>query len=380
MPILSVKEFLDTSKMLGSQEYQLRLDVNLINSIDALEAIRLLKDKGQKPGNPNKVYVWQDNIIPPNSPKVSKEQQQLAEFAKDYNVNYLYGAGMSTHLLLNNYVSSGQAVASMNRDIFQVGAKGVLGICLGANEFAAALSQGWIKIAKQRFFTVALQGTLAAGTDMRDAARNLLNILKNKVDNTTILVFRDCSHKLSLENKMILCCWMKKINVLSALFIENEGFDPEYVFSLASSKSSFAGKDNTDIRELPEQKVSAVFIGGVCGGFLKDIAMTAEAFETAKVAYGVRLTVAPATADIYTKAANHGYLTAIIEAGGLVINQCGTPQVQGKISPEEILVSNDIYNAPSYAGTDCGQIYLSSTAQAIKAALTGKVGGDNYAD
>ena len=244
-----------------------------------------------------------------------------------------------------------------------------------AKAFAEALAEGWVKISKQLVYSVALQGTLPQYADIRDAARNLVSILKNKVDNATILVFRDCSKKLSLEDRMILCCWMKKLNVLSALFTENIFFEPECVFSLAASKSSFAGKENTDIRDLPEQKVSAVFIGGVCGGFLKDIAMTAEACKNNKVAYGVRLTVAPATADIYIKAASHGYLSAIIEAGGLVINQCGTPQVQGKISSREILVSNDVYNTTDYAGTGCGQIYLASTEYAVKAALTGKVGG-----
>ena len=69
-----------------------------------------------------------------------------------------------------------------------------------------------------------------------------------------------------------------------------------------------------------------------------------------KFAYGLRLIVAPADADTYIKAATAGYLTDVLEAGGLVINHCGSPEVQGRIGKTEVMVSNDLENKPGYAG------------------------------
>ena len=88
----------------------------------------------------------------------------------------------------------------------------------------------------------------------------------------------------------------------------------------------------------------------------------------------MRLIVAPADADTYIKAATAGYLTDVLEAGGLVINHCGSPEVQGRIGKTEVMVSNDLENKPGYAGFETSKTYLTSTKAAVEAALLGTLG------
>lgn len=92
------------------------------------------------------------------------------------------------------------------------------------------------------------------------------------------------------------------------------------------------------------------------------------------IAYGRRLVVAPADAETYVKAADAGYITDIMEAGGVVINHCGNPKVMGRIGKQETMVSNDLENAPEYAGFDTSRVYITSTEAAVEAALSGSIG------
>mgnify|MGYP000627021950 FL=1 len=128
-------------------------------------------------------------------------------------------------------------------------------------------------------------------------------------------------------------------------------------------------KEFAALEELPVTDVKSVFIGGTTGGNLKDLETVSSMLKGRKIAYGLRLVVAPSDADTYIKAATAGYITDILEAGGIVINHCGNPEVQGRIGKTEVMVSNDLENKPGYAGFDTSKTYLTSTKAAVEAAF-----------
>lgn len=82
------------------------------------------------------------------------------------------------------------------------------------------------------------------------------------------------------------------------------------------------GKEISQKGRIP---ISAVFIGGAQGGFLEDIRHAADIIRGEHVSDGVRLSVAPATAEVYKKAADLGYIKDIMDAGGIFLNQCADP-------------------------------------------------------
>lgn len=63
-----------------------------------------------------------------------------------------------------------------------------------------------------------------------------------------------------------------------------------------------------------------------------------------------------------------------MDAGGLVLNQCADPEIQGRVGMGETMVSNDWKNMPGYAGYEDSQTILTDTTTAIQAALTGQIG------
>ena len=158
-----------------------------------------------------------------------------------------------------------------------------------------------------------------------------------------------------------------------------EGLDAEKEVHVSLRQEALAALKNSfdhivAVREMEPEKVNVVFIGGSTGGTFEKIERLAQAVKGKKIAYGLRLTVSPASIDVYSRLAENGYIGDIVDAGGLVLNQCADPEIQGRIGTGETMVSNDWKNQPGYAGYADSQTILTDTTTAIQAALSGQIG------
>lgn len=313
---------------------------------------------------PEKVLVRIDHKVPPNAPEESLRQRQLMEAAKRQGLSFAYGRGMAIHEAASR-VQAGDVVLACDPDVLMVGAKGALGLCVSREEMAKALaSDAWIA-RESRLLRISFVGEMASDVDARDVGRMFISRLAGCVTADSVLVF--CGGDFSLEERMILCGMMQKLGVRSALFQAFSGAG-ERVIDLAEARPSLLLPDGRVTEERLSCGVQAVFVGGAYGGFLKDMKILAEMLKGKRIARGVRLSVAPASAQVYEEAASLGYLAAIMEAGGLVLSQCATPDYEARIGAAERMISNDIHNEAGYAG---GEVFLSSTRAAAEAALSG---------
>lgn len=317
---------------------------------------------------PEKVLVRIDHKVPPNAPEESLLQRQLMEAAKRQGLSFAYGRGMAAHEAASR-AQAGDVVLACDPDVLMVGAKGALGLCVSQEEMAKALaSDAWIA-RESRPLRISFVGEMASDVDARDVGRMLISRLAGRVTADTVLVF--CGGDFSLEERMILCGMMQKLGVRSALFRAFSGAG-ERVIDLAEVRPSLLLPDGRVTEGRLSCGVQAVFVGGAYGGFLKDMEILAKALRGKRIARGVRLSVAPASAEVYEEAASLGYLAAIMEAGGLVLSQCATPDYEARIGEAERMISNDIHNEAGYAG---GEVFLSSTRAAAEAALSGMPDG-----
>ena len=318
--------------------------------------------------SPEKVLVRIDHKVPPNAPEESLLQRQLMEAAKRQGLSFAYGRGMAAHEAASR-VQAGDVVLACDPDVLMVGAKGALGLCVSREEMAKALaSDAWIA-RESRPLRISFVGEMASDVDARDVGRMLISRLAGRVTTDSVLVF--CGGDFSLEERMILCGMMQKLGVRSALFRAFSGAG-ERVIDLAEVRPSLLLPDGRVTEGRLSCGVQAVFVGGAYGGFLKDMEILAKALRGKRIARGVRLSVAPASAEVYEEAASLGYLAAIMEAGGLVLSQCATPDYEARIGEAERMISNDIHNEAGYAG---GEVFLSSTRAQAEAALTGMLDG-----
>lgn len=376
-----IETIMDEKKYEEAGVGQVMVDYCVVNDGKALEAVRLLEESGRGVKNADRVLIIQDRVIPPNTPEISAAQHKLMDFAEKYSLPYHYGSGMTAQLLTEQYVKSGDVVVGCERNIMMIGAVGALGICLGPAKMAQAMAYGKCEIVKPAYRLVNVTGTLNDSVTAKDAGFSLLKQLQGDNQENNILVLTGTGlETLTLQDKMVLCGLMEKTGAYSALIDETApGIVSSYQLNLTEVELMTACPGGCSVIEpaasIPVEAVRVVFVGGTYGGSLEDIRLLADQIRGRKIAYELRLVVAPATAKIYIQAANAGYIRDIMEAGGLVINQCGSADVQARIGRQETMVSNDIYNGKGYAGFDSSRIYLASTTTAAICALSGRIGG-----
>ena len=344
----------------------------VISGDRAVEVIRQLETLGKPLAYPEKVRIIVDRAVPPHSPEVSLAQRELMDFAKKHSISFSYGRGMAFPLLAQECRQE-ELVLGCDSDVFMAGGLGAIALCLSPEMMAQALTEKEWKVEAGRLLEIEVTGRLPADVSVSDAARAFLAKWKGQYPAGVSLALIDRGAEISKEEWMVLCGAMQKLPIQTVARVSGDWQGTAAgVLNLSLVKPSFDVGQGHVVEEMPPQQVQAVFIGGAYGGSLADIKIAAERLRNQKTAPGVRLSVAPATAEIYAKAAEAGYLSAIMEAGGLVLNQCAVPREQGKIDVGEVLISNDIHNEMNYAG-EGGLVYLASTERAVQAALIGKI-------
>lgn len=357
-------------------EKTLDVKVDLCVLEDIEDGERMLQ-KGRNKEVPAIVVV--DQVVPPNSQAVSGLHKSLMTAADREEIPLFYGRGMSPYIVCGQYAKAGQVIAGCTPQITSVGAAGAYGICVTPNEMAALLSGECLKREEPGICRILLKGKLEGTAEAKDLALEMVKVIGSGGGKGKILkIFGAGAMELSLEERITICDVLQKTEGVPVFEPGIQEQEADLKFDLSSVVPQVVLPDSYETivpaSSLPYVKVKCVFIGGTAGGGLKSLALAAHMLKGRKVAYGVRLVAAPATAEIYVEAASKGYITDIMEAGGLVINQCGNPEVQGRVGKDEVMVSNDVENRKGYAGFDTSKTYISDTRTAVQAALSGEMG------
>lgn len=345
------------------------------------ELAQVFLNSEKKPAVATVVVV--DQTVPPNSPEVSSLHKALREKAEEEKIPFYYGKGMCGKLLADGILKPGQRAVTCDKAAGAAGAIGAQVTCADEIQLKQVLETGELLLEEPENGalkeTVKLTGKLPEGLSAKDLALNLVKELGTEnVVGKLVTLTGDALEDMDLSEKMVLCGVLEKAGA-TAVTVENAGeekadveFDAAQTKELAALPGGY--KEFAVLEKLPVTAVKSVFVGGTTGGNLKDLETVSSMLKGRKIAYGLRLVVAPSDADTYIKAATAGYITDILEAGGIVINHCGNPEVQGRIGKTEVMVSNDLENKPGYAGFETSKTYLTSTKVAVEAALLGTLG------
>jgi 3-isopropylmalate/(R)-2-methylmalate dehydratase large subunit len=344
---------------------------SILNNKIAVEAIDSFEEQGLSLAAPHEVLVIQDKHIPPESPEGSVIQQKLARFALKHGTPYTYGQGMACHLCMTEYAEEGDVIFSCGRDIPMLGGIGALGLTISAEQMVRQMTDGVLAITPH-VYHVKLEGKLPPSANIRDLGEMLVQALRDSVDKETIIAFRDVNQNLSIQDRMILCGWMQKLGVMSSVIVSNMP-NTDYTIDMSNIMPHYHPGETDLTGSYTDYPIHAVFIGGAYGGFIEDIRTAAQLLKGRHVAFGMRFAVSPATADVYLEAIEKGYISTILEAGGIVLNQCALPESNARISSGEVMITNDIHNEKGYAGPDDSLIISASTYQAVMAGMTGKL-------
>lgn len=125
------------------------------------------------------------------------------------------------------------------------------------------------------------------------------------------------------------------------------------------------------------ERVDIAYIGACTGAKLDDLRMAAQLFRGGrKAAAGVRLLVAPASAEDQRKALDEGVLQVLLEAGGeLLPNACGACAGYGAhtFAPDTTAISTTARNFTGRMGAASSRVFLGSPYTVAASAITGRI-------
>ncbi len=131
-----------------------------------------------------------------------------------------------------------------------------------------------------------------------------------------------------------------------------------------------------DAAHFADVRIDQAYIGACVGAKLNDLRMAARVLEGRKVADGVRLLVAPASAETYARAAREGIITALTEAGALMLpSGCGACAGLGAgvLAKGETCISTTNRNFRGRMGDAGSAVYLASPYTVAASAIAGRI-------
>jgi 3-isopropylmalate/(R)-2-methylmalate dehydratase large subunit len=122
--------------------------------------------------------------------------------------------------------------------------------------------------------------------------------------------------------------------------------------------------------------IDQAYIGACVGAKLEDLHMAARVLQGRKVAAGVRLMVAPASAATTRKAAADGTLATLTEAGAILLpTGCGACAGYGAgvLADGEVCISSTNRNFKGRMGHMNSEVYLGSPYTVAASAVAGRI-------
>lgn len=136
------------------------------------------------------------------------------------------------------------------------------------------------------------------------------------------------------------------------------------------SPANAAGVD-----EYPPTAIQAAYIGACTGAKLEDLRAAAQVLRGRRVATGVSLMVAPASARDQRQAEQEGVMASLVQSGATVLpTSCGACSGYGGSIPEGAnVISTTARNFKGRMGADTAQVYLASPYTVAASALAGRI-------
>jgi 3-isopropylmalate/(R)-2-methylmalate dehydratase large subunit len=128
-----------------------------------------------------------------------------------------------------------------------------------------------------------------------------------------------------------------------------------------------------DVRNTP---IGRAYIGACTGAKYADLAMAAEVLDGRRVAPGVILQVAPASAGALARAMADGTAQTLVAAGAQLLSTgCGAcPGLgSGVLGPGEVCISTTSRNTRGRMGSPESKVYLGSAYTVAASAVAGEV-------
>ncbi|MDD5772506.1 MAG: 3-isopropylmalate dehydratase large subunit [bacterium] len=356
--------------------------------------------------NPKKIALVIDHSSPSPNLGVSAIHKKMRDFANEYGITlYDIGCGVCHQLLPEKgHVVPGDLVIGADSHTCSYGAINVFSTGMGSTDVAVGIisGQNWFRVPETVKFI--FKNQLKKGVYSKDMA---LFIARHAgADGLTYMAAEytgSAIDKLSVEARFTICNMAIEIGAKAGI-MEADAKAIKWVQSRTNKKFTPVKADKdavyADVREYDAAKIvpqvakpHAVdnvvdaadvkhieiqqgLIGTCTNGRLEDLEIAVSILKGKKIKKGLRLIIAPASAEVFIQAMKKGLVQTLMESGAAFVTPGCGPCVgthNGVPSDGERVISTANRNFKGRMGNPNSEIYLASPATVAASMLTGKI-------
>jgi 3-isopropylmalate/(R)-2-methylmalate dehydratase large subunit len=362
--------------------------------------------KKQTLSSPGRTAIFIDHASPSPNRQLSNDHAFMRHFAADSGcLLFDAGSGVCHQIVAEQLANPGDVIVGADSHTVTAGALGSFATGMGSSDIAVAMSLGktWFRVPES--FKIEVTGQFQAGVSAKDLILYLIGSIGADGATYKALEFSGPAidempmyQRLTIANMAVEAG--AKVGIFPADRVTRDylhaqgretGYrpinpDPDAIYdriikiNAGTIKPMIAKPhvvDNiAEAASLKRIKINQAFIGTCTNGRLEDFQEAAAMLKGKKIAGGVRLLICPASKKIFTQAIDAGYISTIIEAGGIVLPPGCAACLglhQGVLADGEVCVSTANRNFKGRMGNPEGLIFLASTATATASAITGRI-------
>lgn len=359
-----------------------------------------------RPARPERLVLVLDHAVPPPTSVVANIHARMRAFAREHGAHLVEAGDGVCHIVLpeRGYVRPGDLVVASDSHTTTIGAVNCFATGMGSSDMALAAAKGAVWFRVPTTLRIVLTGRLGTGVAAKDAAQYLVRRLGLHRCNYRTLEFegpgieamgmdgRFAMANVAVElgakcgilpGDAVLRVWLERRLIGPLKFVASDPgavYEESFEFDLGALAPQVARPhspaDVVDVAEVEGISVQTAFIGTCSAGRLEDLRAAAQVLAGRSVARGVRLVVAPGSAEIHLAAVREGIVETLLAAGAaLVPPGCGpcAGVSQGVPGDEETVVATSPRNFRGRMGNPKARIFLASPATVAASAVAGAI-------
>lgn len=363
--------------------------------------------------DPSKIAIIFDHRVPAESAKTATNQKKLRTFVSQQGITKFHDIrgdeGGICHQILpeNGYVRPGAVVVGTDSHTTSHGALGAFAFGIGATEMASIWALGRaLNIEVPGTIKVVVHGKFAHNVLPKDLILYLIGKLTAEGANFKVIEYHgEAIRNMPTSGRLTICNMSVEAGATSGIVppdaetlrylrdtagvaepIPTFSPDPDALYERTVDIDASAldpqiacphRVDNVKpVQEVAGKAVQQIVIGSCTNGRLDDIEVAANTLRGKRVARSVRMLVFPASSRIYRDALKLGYLSALMEAGAVVMNSGCGPCLgvhQGALADGDVALATTNRNFKGRMGNPSAEVYLCSPAVAAASAITGVI-------
>ncbi len=369
----------------------------------------MLTDIGAQIWDRNKVVLVLDHYVPAQDADSQKIVQVTRDVAKEWQLPHVIDSEGICHVVLpeRGHLKPGYFCVGGDSHSPTGGAFGTYMFGIGATEMLGVVATGEIWVQVPQTLRMVWSGALQKGVCAKDMMLHMIGKFGMNGGNYQAVEFAgDTVRGLGMQERMTLSNMSAEMgaqvgliaaddettNYLKSVGVTDAQLDASHFFQtdedadcqrfefdasqLSPQVAAPHSPENTKpVAAFANIKPTVAYIGACTGAKLADLRAAAEVLKGRKVAAGVQLLVAPASARDQAQAAREGVMQILTDAGASVLpNACGACAGYGGTFQEgATVISSTARNFQGRMGPASVQVYLASPWSVAAAAVTGNI-------